>query len=163
MGQFRSNEQFQGYFDNLRLKNRAVTPTAPSDAGSLPTSGGFGLNVTWNDTGFFTNYLNRYDYIDYVGWVLKTDKNSDSARLGSKTGNTNTNVAFTRTAVTPVTGVSITTTNIGLALGESGLQNLDYDDATINMFQDSESITQTTDIWSSRTATVPSPGFKNCL
>ena len=158
LGQFRSNEQLQGYLDNIRLKNRAITPTAPSDASSLPSAGGFSLTNVWNDATFFTNYIKRYDYIDYVGWILKTDKNSDATRLGSKTGNTNTGVAFTRTEVTPVTETTLTVTNIGLSLGGSGLQNLDYDDSTINMFQDSESITLATDIWSSRTATVPSPG-----
>ena len=72
-GQFRKNEQFQGTIDNLRLRNRAVTPTVPSDVTAYPAAGGFGLNFTWVDTGWFTTNLNKYDYIEYVGWGLKVD------------------------------------------------------------------------------------------
>ena len=46
----------------------------------------------------------------------------------------------------------------GFALGEAGFQSLDFDDATTTMSQDTESLTYTQDVWSSRTATVPSPG-----
>ena len=40
----------------------------------------------------------------------------------------------------------------------AGFQSLDFDDATTTMSQDTESLTYTQDVWSSRTATVPSPG-----
>ena len=32
-----------------------------------------------------TTNTNKYDYIDYVGWGLKIDKNADAARLGTQT------------------------------------------------------------------------------
>ena len=158
LGQFRKNEQFQGYFDNIRLRNRAVTPTVPSDVSALPASGAYGLAFSWVDTAWFTTNLNRYDYIDYIGWGIKTDKNSDAARLGDKGVQTNTGIGFGRSAITPVTGSTLTVTNIGLALGDVGLQTLDFDDATITLAQDTETLTYAVDEWSSRTSTVPSPG-----
>ena len=79
-------------------------------------------------------------------------------RLGDKATQTNTGIAFTRTAVTPVTGSTLTMNTTGYALGAVGLQSLDFDDATTTMTQDSETLTYTQDVWSSRTATVPSPG-----
>ena len=158
LGQFRSNEQFQGYYDNIKLRNRAVTPTVPSDVSALPTDDDFGLAFDWVDDAFFTTYLSRYDYIDYNGWILKSDKNADSVRLGDKGAQTNTGIGFARTAVTPVTGQTLTVSNLGLALGPDGLQNLDYDSATLIMIQDNEALTYAVDTWSSRTATVPSPG-----
>ena len=157
-GQFRKNEQFQGTIDNLRLRNRAVTPTVPSDVTAYPAAGGFGLNFTWVDTGWFTTNLNKYDYIEYVGWGLKVDKNADAARLGTTTVQTNTQVGFIRAAVTAVTPVALTTSTAGLGLAEAGFQSLDFDDATTTMSQNTQTPTYKQDIWSSRTATVPSAG-----
>ena len=159
-GQFRSNEQLEGFIDNLRLRNRAVTPTVPSDVDALPPTDTFALTYDWTDDAWFTNNLKRYDYIDYVGFGLKSDKDSDSDRLGSKGPYTNTQLGFVRTAVTPVTGSSLTVTNTGFTLGSQGLQGLDFEDATITMTPDSESLTYNVDEWSSRTATVPSPGSR---
>ena len=158
--QFRKNEQFQGYIDNLRLRNRAVTPTVPSDVTTLPPIASYALAYDWTDDAWFTNYLERYDYIDYVGFGLKSDKDSDSDRLGDKGLQTNTQIGFVRTAITPVTGATLTVTNTTFALGSTGLQGLDFEDATINMTENTESLAYTNDEWSSRTATVPSPGSK---
>ena len=158
--QFRKNEQFQGYIDNLRLRNRAVTPTVPADVSTLPPIASFALAYDWVDDAWFTNYLERYDYIDYVGFGLKSDKESDSDRLGDKGLQTNTQIGFVRTAITPVTGSTLTVTNTTFALGSAGLQGLDFEDATINMVENTESLAYTNDEWSSRTATVPSPGSK---
>ena len=158
--QFRKNEQFQGYIDNLRLKNRAVTPTVPSEVTTLPPIASYALAYNWTDDAWFTNYLERYDNIDYVGFGLKSDKDSDSDRLGDKGLQTNTQIGFVRTAITPVTGAALTVTNTTFALGPNGLQGLDFEDATINMVENTESLAYTNDEWSSRTATVPSPGSK---
>ena len=78
--------------------------------------------------------------------------------MGDKATQTNTGIAFTRTAVTPVTGSSLTISPIGYDLGAAGLQSLDFDDANTTMTEDSETLTYSQDIWSSRTATIPSPG-----
>jgi len=156
--QFASTYQGQYYVDNLRLRNRAVTPTVPSDVTVIPAADAFGLTYDWTDDAWFTTNMNRYDYIDYVGWGLKTDKDSDADRLGDQGVQTNTNVGFARTSVTAVTGVTLTVSNTGFALGSAGFQGLDFEDATTTMQQDTEALSYTSDTWSSRTATVPSPG-----
>ncbi|AOV60911.1 virion structural protein [Synechococcus phage S-CAM22] len=159
-GQFRSNEQLEGYVDNLRLRNRPVTPTVPSDADALPPTDTFALAYDWTDDAWFTTNLKRYDYIDYVGWGLKSDKESDTERLGDKGLQTNTQIGFARSAITPVTGSVLTVTNTAFTLGSEGLQGLDFEDATITMTENTESLSYSNDEWSSRTATVPSPGSK---
>ena len=52
------------------------------------------MYILLGDTAWFTSHTNRYDYIDYVGFGIKSDKNSDSERLGDKGVQTNTNVGF---------------------------------------------------------------------
>ena len=158
IGNFRSNEQGQFHVDNIRLRNKAVTPTVPSDVSALPTTGAFGFTYDWTDDAWFTTNMNRYDLVDFDGYALKVDKNADAARLGSVSTQTNTGIAFTRTAVSPVTGVSLTMQNTGYSLSEAGFQSLDFDDAATTMSEGTETLTYTQDIWSSRTATVPSPG-----
>ena len=135
-----------------------MTVTVPSDISSLPPVASFALGFAWTDTAWFTNNLTKYDYIDHNGWNLKVDKNADSTRLGDKGVQTNTQLGFVRTSVTPVTGSSMTIGEADFALGDAGLQTLDFDDATITMTPGTETLTYTNDIWSSRTATVPSPG-----
>ena len=158
IGNFRANEQGQFHVDNVRLRNKAVTPTVPSDVSALPTTGAFGFTYDWTDDAWFTTNMNRYDLVDFDGYALKVDKNADAARLGSVSTQTNTGIAFTRTAVSPVTGVSLTMQNTGYSLSEAGFQSLDFDDAATTMSEGTETLTYTQDIWSSRTATVPSPG-----
>ena len=158
-GTYRSNEQGQYYVDNLRLRNRAIVPTVPSDVTNLPADDDFALAYTWTDTAFFTTYTQVRDYIDYVGWGLKVDKNADATRLGDQGVQTDTEVGFVRTAVTPVTGVALTMSSVGFDLGQAGLQSLDFDDATTTMTETTgATLSYSKDIWSSRTATVPSPG-----
>jgi len=157
-GDFKKERQGQFYIDNIRLRNGAVVPTVPNDIQNLPPTDTFALSYSWNDTSWFTTNLNRYDYIDYVGWGLKVDKDADAARIGTQSTQTNTQIGFTRTAVSPVTGSVLTVTTTGISLASAGLQSLDYDDATITLLQDTETLTYTQDTWSSRTATVPSPG-----
>ena len=67
-GQFQSGQQGQWWLDNLRLRNRAVTPTVPADIVVLPLVGAFAPTYDWQDDAWFTLNLNQYDYIDYVGW-----------------------------------------------------------------------------------------------
>ncbi|AXF41237.1 virion structural protein [Cyanophage S-TIM4] len=159
-GTIRKNEQGQYFIDHLRLRNRAITPSVPSDVTAFPTTGAFAFAYTWVDSGWFTTNLSKYDYIDYIGWGLKIDKNADAARIGTQTVQTNTQVGFVRTSVSAVTGVDLTVTNTGFALGDAGFQNLDFDDSATTMNAGTESLTYKQDIWSSRTATVPSPGSR---
>lgn len=155
---FVSTYQGQYYLDNLRLRNRAVTPTVPSDVATIPPTASFALAFDWTDDAWFTTNMNQYDYIDYVGFGMKVDKNADAVRLGDQGQQTNTGVTFERTAVTPVTGAALTLNTVGFVLGEAGFQSLDFDSATTTMTQDTETLTYANDVWSSRTATVPSPG-----
>ena len=155
---FAQSKQGQFYVDNIRLRNRFVTPTVPTDVVTLPPTASYSQTFDWVDDAWFTNYLNQYDNIDYVGWGIKVDKNAESGRIGTYSERTNTKVGFVRTAVTPVTGSAITVSATGYSLGDAGLQTLDFDDTTTTMSQDTENLTYTQDIWGSRTATVPSPG-----
>ena len=169
-GQFASTYQGQYYVDNLRLRNRAITPTVPTDVVAIPTSGAFGLAYDWNDDAWFATNTNTYDYVDYSGFGIKSDKNADAVRLGDLDASNaalfdDTLIDITRTAITPVTGTAITVTNTGFSLGDAGFQSLDYNDATITYTAaglstqgGSTEITYDNDIWSSRIATVPSPG-----
>jgi hypothetical protein len=160
LGTYRSNEQGQFFVDNVRLRNRALTPTVPSDVTALPVAAAFGFSYSWTDTAWFSTNTNRYDYIDYIGWALKTDKNSDAVRLGDKGAQSNTGIGFARTNVPVVIGSTLTLTSTGLALGGVGLQTLDYDNVASTFLQDTETLTYASDTWSSRTSTVPSPGSK---
>ena len=155
---FSAGKQGQFYIDNIRLRNRALVPTVPSDITTLPPVASYGLTFDWVDDAWFTNHLNKYDYIDFNGVGLKVDKNADAARLGAKTAFTNTQISLTRTAITPVTGSTLTIGNVGLSLGDAGFQSLDFDDANVAYVEATESMTYVQDIWSSRTGTVPSPG-----
>ena len=162
-GNWRSDEQGQYFVDNLKLRNRAITPTVPSDVSALPTSSTFGLSYSWTDTSWFDTYNNLHDYIDYSGWGVKVDKNADATRIGDQGIQLNTQLGYVRTAVTPVTGSALTIGSTGFALGSLGLQSLDFDDATTTMSEDTETLTYTKDIWSSRTATIPSPGSQKLI
>ena len=158
LGQFRSNEQGQYHIDHLRFRNRAVTPTVPSDIIALPSAGAYGLTFDWVDDAWFADAMSRYDYIEYAGYGVKVDKNADAARLGDQGKKPTTGISFTRTAVTPVIGSPLTINVNGFPLGDAGYQSLDFDDSTTTMTEDTETITHVQDVWSSRTATVPSPG-----
>jgi hypothetical protein len=155
---FVSVYQGQYYVDNLRLRNRAVTPTVPSDVLTIPPTASFALAYDWTDDAWFTTNMNQYDYIDYVGFGIKSDRNSDADRLGDKGEQTNTGVGFARTAVSPVTGSTLTLSTVGFALSEEGFQSLDFDNAITTMAQNTETLSYSNDVWGSRTATVPSPG-----
>ena len=160
-GGFIEDNQGQFYLDSLRIRNRAVTVTAPSDFGTpavLPLADAVAFDHTFVDTAWFTQQHARYDYIDYIGFGIKADKNSDAVRIGTFNSNTNTDYGFTRTAVSAVTGASLTVNSVGYTLADTGLQSLDYSDANTSMAQDTVTLTYSKDTWSTRTATVPSPG-----
>ncbi|AMO42876.1 virion structural protein [Cyanophage S-RIM50] len=160
-GGFIENNQGQFFLDSFKIRNRAVAVTAPSDFGdplALPAASALALNYVWTDTDWFDQQHARYDYIDYTGFGFKVDKNADADRLGTFDSNTTTNYGFTRTSVPAVTGSALTITSTGYALGEAGLQALDYNDATTTMSEGTVTLTYNRDIWSSRTSTVPSPG-----
>ncbi|AOO10673.1 hypothetical protein RW060613_085 [Synechococcus phage S-RIM8] len=157
-GGFIEDNQGQFFIDALRIRNRGVAVTYPSDFTTLPSAGAIALNHTWVDTAWFDQQLSRYDYIDYLGFGYKVDKNADADRLGTFDNLINSDYGFVRTSVGAVTGSSLVITTTGYALGESGLQTLDYSDAATTMSEGTVTLTYSRDIWSSRTSTVPSPG-----
>ena len=157
-GVFTANTQGQYYIDNLRLKNLAVTPTVPSDVTDIPPTATFALGYTWTDTDWFAEYQFKYDYRDYKGFGIKVDKNSDAIRVGNIGLLTNSKINLTRSNITPVGGVSLTLLKTDVTLADSGLQSLDFNDVNTSFVEDTESLTISSDIWSSRNATVPAPG-----
>ena len=157
-GTFRSNEQGQFYVDNLRLRNIAVTPTVPTDVTTLPPAASFGLAYDWTDDAWFTDQTARYDYVDHIGFGLKVDKDADSVRIGDQGVLTSTDVSYERVNVTPVTGNSLTISNVSFELGASGLQSLDYNEANTGHANANGTSTVSVDLWSSRNATIPAPG-----
>jgi hypothetical protein len=160
-GAFSADKQGQFFLDDIRIRNRYVLPTAPTDFGNplvLPVADAVALAYTWTDTDWFTEQQDRYDLISHNGFVLKTDKNADAARLGATAAGATTQYGWTRTAVSPVTGNEITMVNVGYSLGDPGLQSLDYSESATSMTENTTTVTYFRDVWSSRTATVPSPG-----
>ena len=155
---FAQSYQGQFWLDYVRVKNRAVAITKPSDITAFPTNGAFGFAYDWTDDQWFANYILKYDYIDYIGFGLKTDKNSDAERLGDLGIQTNTQLKLSRADISPVVPVALTMINVGYALGSAGYQTLDFNDAAILYSQNTITLTNSRDVWSSRTATVPSPG-----
>ena len=162
---FASNYQGQFRLDNVRLRNRAVTPTVPSDIVTIPSADDFPFAYDWADDAWFTNYVNVFDYVNYQGLGIKIDKNADAVRLGTFDSYTNTEVKLVRNTITPVEGSDITLVTTGYALSDLGFQSLNYDDAntlhTINgngVQGGSAELTYDQDVWSGRTATIPAPG-----
>jgi YHYH protein len=104
-----------------------------------------------------TQSFNGYDYGTEYGFAMKFDKNADSVRMGNITlSNNATNI--TRTSITTIVPTDLTLINEPYILGADGLQVLDYNDATSFLTQDYHLPIDTYDTWSSRTATIPSPG-----
>ena len=160
-GGFIEDNQGQFFVDSLRIRNRAATVTAPSDFGNplvLPAADAVALDHTFADTTWFAQQHARYDYIDYEAFGLKVDKNADAVRKGTFNSNTDSDYGFTRTAVTPVTGTALTLVSTGYTLAEVGFQTLDLSTVITTMSEATESLAYSRDVWSSRTATVPSPG-----
>jgi hypothetical protein len=122
--------------DDIRLSNYVV-----SYSGTGPTAG--------------------YSVVDYgqaSGYTFKTDKNADADRLGT-INLTDHAYSISRTAYASVTA-SVDTNTIAstYALGSEGLQILDFNYAISALTQDFAIPSVTSDLWSSRTATIPTVG-----
>ena len=108
-------------------------------------------------TADFNTYLQKYHYAEDCGLIIKTDKNVDTSRQGDFIG-TNTNWHFNTAAYTYGNVVDQATNPLTLTLASEGLQVLDYNDANSTLTLDSETISSATDVWSTRTATIPAIG-----
>jgi hypothetical protein len=120
--------------DDIRLSTYTIAPT-----GSAPTSAFIGS-----------------DYGNSNGYLMKFDKNADSERMGNIIL-TNNGITVSRVETT-VTTQDTQLANINFALGGDGLQVLDFTEINSQLTQDFHLPSSTFDLWSSRTATIPSPG-----
>ena len=161
--QFASTYQGQYYIGDLRLKNRALTPTVPSDITALPVADQFELAYDWTDDAWFTGFHAKYDYIDYKGIGLRLDKIQSADYLGNLTTTTNTELTWNRLAITAPTGVALAVSTTNYAIGAEGLQSLDFNSATLVALYDNETFTYSEDILFFRTATIPSPGSQKVV
>lgn len=122
--------------DDIRLSNYVVTYS-----GTAPTS--------------------AYSVVDYgqaSGFIVKTDKNADVERLGTITL-TDHGYSISRNTFTSFTASTDSNTVVSTySLGAEGLQILDFNYAISSLTQDSAIPTVVSDLWSSRTATIPSIG-----
>ncbi|AIX14473.1 structural protein [Synechococcus phage S-MbCM6] len=162
-GQFASTYQGQYYIGDLRLKNRALTPTVPSDITTAPTDDQFELAYNWSDDAWFTAFHEKYDYIDYKGISLRLDKTQSPDYLGSLTTTTNTELKWNRSLVAAATGVNLPVALVNYAIGSEGLQALDFNSTTLVALYDNEAFTHNQDILFFRTATIPSPGSQKVI
>jgi hypothetical protein len=122
--------------DDIRLSNYVV-----SYSGSAPTS--------------------AYAVVDYgqaSGFIFKTDKNADTERLGTITL-TDHGYTISRTTSSSVSS-SIDSSSVvsNYILGSEGLQILDFNYAISALTQDFGIPSVVSDLWSSRTATIPTVG-----
>ena len=139
---FSQDYQFAGFIDGIKLSDRVLVETTPTT------------------TAQYTAYYSRVDYIPGQGILHKMDKVSSADRVGTFTTETS-NIVFTKTESSNVVrSLPLTTTITGYALASEGYQVLDYNDVASGLTQDTATITQHTDIWATRTATIPSPGSK---
>ena len=107
--------------------------------------------------------FSAYEYSKSKGQLLKFDRNADADRVGNI--NLTNNTDFTRTLISNsnFTSSNLTVVNETYPLGAEGFQILDYTDTVSFLTQDFHIPTDTFDQWSSRTATVPSPGGRKAV
>jgi hypothetical protein len=109
-----------------------------------------------------TAEFSGFDYANPSGFIMKFDKNADSERMGT-INLTNNSFDITRSNITIPVVNNLELINIPYALGPDGLQILDFNAATSGLTQDYHIPTTVYDSWSTRTATVPSPGGRKAV
>jgi hypothetical protein len=122
--------------DEIRYSNYSITYSGPS---SVPSAA-----------------LTPYDHGTAKSYSIKLDKNSDSVRLGDIQF-TNANLEISRTLYT-LNNIALETNISNYILANEGFQVLDFTDVLSFLDQNTQTIVSTLDTWSTRTATIPSPG-----
>jgi hypothetical protein len=122
--------------DDIRLSNYAIQYSGSS---SIPSS----------------QHL-LYDYGFGKSYAIKLDKNSDTIRLGDIEFS-NANLEIERTLYS-LNSVAVESNPSSYILSSEGFQVLDFTDVLSFLDQNTQTISATLDTWSSRTATIPSPG-----
>jgi len=156
-GAFTADRQGRFHVDFIRLRSYAVIPSVPSDCITLPATQNFPLTYDWVDDAWFSNNLDRYDYVESYGSGIKSDKDQDLVRLVTNDFQDNTTFTLQRETVSS-SASTLTISSAGYTLGNAGLQILDFSEATTLYVSDLTNINYVSDIWSFRNATVPSPG-----
>ncbi len=118
----------------------------------------YAIAYTSAPTAAFTGF----DYANQSGFVMKFDKNADSERMGF-INLTNNTFDVTRSNVSLTVVDDLELVNIPYTLGPDGLQILDFNVATSGLTQDYHIPSTVYDSWSTRTATVPSPGGRKAV
>ncbi len=108
-------------------------------------------------TAEYNDYYKTYHYVPDSSITIKTDKGIDATRQGTFVG-TNTKYHFTTASYTYPTTINQPVTVANVTLATEGLQVLDYNDVNSSLVIDTVTLTSTTDVWSSRTATIPAKG-----
>ena len=141
-GQYEQSTQFSGYIDGFKVSDRVLS-FAPATT-----------------TAEHTAYYSRVNYIHTQAVLHKLDKVTGPDRTGTFTAES-ANIVFEKlTAANISRGSSLTNNKVGYSLASEGYQVLDYNDVQSGLTQDVAVFTQTTDIWATRTATIPAPGSK---
>lgn len=114
---------------------------------------------SYDTTGIIaTAAAGKNDYGSPSGFVFKTDKNLDSARMGNITF-TNNGLTINRSAFTfATTQQDVVTSSATYPLASEGFQILDVNVSAGGLTQNYVIPTITYDLWSSRTATIPAVG-----
>ena len=102
-----------------------------------------------------------YDFELGGSLLVKFDKNADAARIGD-IALSNSNITLNRTLST-ATVANLSATTGTYTLAGDGFQVLDFSDLPTVLTQNSQTPTFTSNTWSTRTATIPSPGGRKPL
>lgn len=113
-------------------------------------------SIAYTGSTIPTSAFTPYDYGTPKSYSIKLDKNSDPVRLGDIQF-TNANLEISRSLYT-LNNISLETNTSSYGLSSEGFQVLDFTDVLSFLDQNTQTITSTLDTWSTRTATIPSPG-----
>ena len=102
-----------------------------------------------------------YDFELGGSLLVKFDKNADAVRIGD-IALSNSGITLNRTLSSAVVA-DISPTTGTYTLAGDGFQVLDFSDLPTTLTQNSQAPTFTTTTWSTRTATIPSPGGRKPL
>ena len=114
-------------------------------------------SINYSTTSVPTVAHSIFDYGESKGFIVKFDKNADAERMGTITLS-NCGLTLTRANSTISTIISSSPTNSNYTLGSEGIQILDFGIVSSTLTQNTHLQTSVSDKWSSRTATIPSPG-----
>jgi len=118
--------------------------------------------INYSTTAVPTVAHSIFDYGESKGFIIKFDKNADAERMGTITlSNCGLTLARANSTISTITTPSTTISTY--QIGSEGIQVLDFNYTTSYLTQDYHLQTSVSDKWSSRTATIPSPGGRKLI